>query len=165
LEPFTAWSPDGRRLLFRRFLGPAEQDMAVGDLEVAWAAGSQERTVYRGGPSCDGASSQPAWSPDGQWIAFERTPGSTCKHRLYLIRADGTHPHQMTGGTYPAWSPSGKPIAFTRLTTSGVWVIPARGGTPRRIASAGSRPTWSPGGRRLALLTTVYQSHPSPSRT
>jgi dipeptidyl aminopeptidase/acylaminoacyl peptidase len=153
LQP--AWSPTGQRLLFREFLGPAEADMGVGDLKIAWPDGSHERTLFPG-PSYDGTSSQPAWSPNGKWIVFERTPWSDLQHRLYLIRADGSHLHRLTGGTYPAWSPNGKLIAFTRRAMSGVWVMPAAGGKPRRISPAGSCPTWSPGGKRLALLTTVY---------
>jgi Tol biopolymer transport system component len=159
LQP--AWSPDGRRLLFRTFLGPAEMDMGVGDLEVAWADGSHERTLVRG-PTYDATSSQAAWSPNGKWIAFERTPRSDLKHRLFLIKADGSRLHRLVGGMYPAWSPNGKVIAFTRRLMSGVWVIPAAGGKSRRISAAGSCPTWSPGGRRLALLTTVYRSPDPP---
>ncbi len=159
LQP--VWSPNGRRLLFRKFLGPAEMDMGVGDLEVAWADGSNERTLSPG-PTYDATRSQPAWSPDGRWIAFEKTPWSDLKHRLFLIRADGSHLHRLTGGTYPAWSPNGKLIAFERRSTSGVWVIPSAGGKPRRISPSGSCPTWSPGGKRLALLTTVYRSQEPP---
>lgn len=159
LQP--AWSPDGRRLLFRKFLGPAEMDMGVGDLEVAWADGSHESTLFPG-PTYDATSSQPAWSPNGKWIAFERTPWSDLKHRLYLIRADRSHLHRLTGGTYPAWSPNGRLIAFGRRSRKDVWVIPVAGGKPRRISPAGSCPTWSPGGKRLALLTTVYRSQEPP---
>ncbi len=160
LQP--AWSPDGRRILFRTFLGPAEADMGAGDLRIARPDGSHQRTLARG-PSYDATSSQPAWSPDGKWIVFERTPGSDLQHRLYLIRADGSRLHRLAGGTYPAWSPGGKLIAFTRRTTNGVWVIPATGGKPRRISRAGSCPTWSPGGKRLALLTTVSGSPKEPA--
>jgi Tol biopolymer transport system component len=159
LQP--AWSPDGRRLLFRKFLGPAELDMGVGDLKVASPDGSHERRLFAG-PTYDATSSQAAWSPDGKLIAFERTPWSDLKHRLYVIRANGSHLHRLTGGTYPAWSPNGKMIAFTRRLTSGIWLIPVAGGKPRRISPAGSCPTWSPGGKRLALLTTVYRSRKSP---
>ena len=40
----------------------------------------------------------------------------------------------------PAWSPDGSLIAFHSYRSGGVWVVPARGGTPRQIATAGSRP-------------------------
>jgi dipeptidyl aminopeptidase/acylaminoacyl peptidase len=46
LQP--AWSPDGQLLLFRKFLGPAEADMGVGDLKIARADGSHERTLVPG---------------------------------------------------------------------------------------------------------------------
>jgi TolB protein len=159
LQP--VWSPDGTRLVFRRFLGPAEADMGVGDLVVAHADGSQERTLVAG-PSYEATSSQPAWSPDGKWIAFERTPWSDLQHHLYLVRADGSQLRRLAGGTYPAWSPNGKLTAFTRRTGSGVWVVPVTGGQPRRISRAGRCPTWSPGGKWLALLTTKFGSPREP---
>jgi Tol biopolymer transport system component len=71
LEP--AWSPDGRLLLYREFAGPAEADMPVGPLKVARADGSRVRTLSDG-VSSDGTSSRAAWSPDGKWVVFERSP-------------------------------------------------------------------------------------------
>lgn len=169
LQP--VWSPRGRRLLFRRFVGPAEADMGVGALMVAWADGSHVRTLFPG-PTYDATRSQPAWSPNGKWIAFDRTPWSDLRPRLYLIRADGSHLHRLTNGTYPAWSPNGKSVAFERdvrvrgTWKTGVWIIALTGKHARRISSPeGSRgrcPTWSPDGKRIAVVATVYRSRPEP---
>ena len=65
----------------------------------------------------------------------------------------------------PQLSPDGKWIAYqstevdpgnwTRHT--GIWVVPAAGGTPRRLAEdpkSDSRPRWSPDGRRIAFVST-----------
>jgi hypothetical protein len=135
--------------------------MPVGPLKVARADRSRVRTLTDG-VSSDGTSSRAAWSPDGKWVVFERTPASTTGHRLFVIRADGTHLRRLVVGRYPAWSPNGKLIAFERTLGKGVWVIPAAGGKARRISSSGSCPTWSPGGRWIALLATVYRARPSP---
>jgi dipeptidyl aminopeptidase/acylaminoacyl peptidase len=55
----------------------------------------------------------PAWSPDGQWIAFARWSDP---RGLYLIRPDGSDEHLLYGATQirtPAWSPDGEWIAFS----------------------------------------------------
>jgi dipeptidyl aminopeptidase/acylaminoacyl peptidase len=65
----------------------------------------------------------------------------------------------------PQLSPDGKWIAYqaTQIDTTGwsrnidIWVVPAAGGTPRRVTDdpkSDTRPRWSPDGRRLAFVST-----------
>jgi Tol biopolymer transport system component len=66
---------------------------------------------------------------------------------------DGRRRRFLAVDVSPAWSHDGSRIAFAR--TSGIWVVPSRGGRPRRIAAASVRdtpsfPAWSPAGKRLA---------------
>jgi Tol biopolymer transport system component len=73
--------------------------------------------------------------------------------RLHLLSLDGRRRRFLAVGVSPAWSHDGSRIAFAR--TSGIWVIPSRGGRPRRIAAASLRhthpfPAWSPTGKQLA---------------
>ena len=70
--------------------------------------------------------------------------------------AEGSVATSLTRGTghqgiQPAWSPDGRLIAYTELAGSGIWIVPSRGGTARKIAEWGAHPTWSPDGRRLAF--------------
>ena len=58
----------------------------------------------------------PAWSPDGEWIAFASTRSGDFD--IYRMKLDGSEPEQLTDGPAvdhdPAWSPDGRGIAFSR---------------------------------------------------
>ena len=62
----------------------------------------------------DGAS-QPAWSPDGNTLAFVRNVDG--KPQIFLLSLTGGEPRQLTkwkyGASNPVWSPDGTRIAFT----------------------------------------------------
>jgi TolB protein len=122
---------------------------------VAWRDGSGLHTLSRA-EAIDGVRSVPAWSPNGKWIAFNTFNylAGEQEHRLWVIRPDGSHRHQVGQGTYPAWSPNGKQIAFER--DGGVWVIPFPGKRARRISAHGDCPTWSPRGKWIAYVTNLY---------
>ena len=154
------WSPNGR-LAFRDFVVGEDGDL-VGALKVAWPDGSHVRTLFRG-EAIDGQRALPTWSPDGKWIAFNIWRGE--KHRLYVMRSDGSHLRRLTVGTYPTWSPNGKLIAFERYqprSTYGIWVISPTGKSARRITANGECPSWSPRGRRIAFVTENFDfRHPS----
>jgi tricorn protease len=66
------------------------------------------------------AERDPAWSPDGQWIAY--FSDATGDYELYVMQSDGRgEPRKLTsdGGRYrfqPTWSPDSKRITFTDNT-------------------------------------------------
>ena len=98
------WSPDGARIAY----------LVHGKLHVVNADGTHNRPIKTPGIDVEA----PAWSPDGQWIAFGTTQSSGL-HRhsdIYLIRPNGNdlHPitHEGAGGLGPVWSPDGRRIAF-----------------------------------------------------
>ena len=100
------------------------------------------RLTYSGG--YDGA---PAWSPDGQRIAFVRGDG------IHVMNADGSDAVRLTTGddNDPAWSPDGRRIAFVR--GDDIHVMNADGSDAVRLTRSGddNSPAWSPDGRRIAF--------------
>lgn len=103
----------------------------------------------------------PAWSPDGLWIAFSRSDREGGPDQLFVIGVDGSHLMQLTSGpeskTDPSWSPDGKRIVYAEYLDkkSDIYVI-NRDGTGRKALlntpQFESLPAWSPDGQVIAYL-------------
>jgi len=67
---------------------------------------------------------QPAWSPDGRWIAYTHSgPG---RAGLRLITPQGEGDHELVAGglaSYPAWAPDGKALVYSKLELEGPYYI------------------------------------------
>jgi serine/threonine protein kinase len=116
-----------------------------------------------------GYEGEPTFSPDGETIAY--VSDRTGNFEIFLKQVSGGPDVNITNNpaddVQPAFSPDGKQIAFvstredaTHLTYEnfgvpatggGVWVMPALGGSPRRIAESGNFPSWSPDGSSLVF--------------
>ena len=59
----------------------------------------------------------PAWSPDGQHLAYTRITREGGKPDLYVMNANGSARERLTSTTVPerdpAWSPDGTRLAFS----------------------------------------------------
>lgn len=101
---------------------------------------------------------QPAWSPDGQQIAFYafRDGG----YDLWSIAPDGSHQHQLTWGAgddrEPSWSPDGKRIAFASDRGEAgyeIWTLDLGSGALSQLTHDGAedhQPSWSADGKQIA---------------
>ncbi|MEP7243845.1 MAG: hypothetical protein ABI885_09175, partial [Gammaproteobacteria bacterium] len=101
-------SPDGRRIVF---------DL-LGDLYSLDAAGGQATPITRG----LAFDTQPAYSPDGQWIAFVSDRSGA--ENVWVSHPDGTQPRQVSFGdddtplVSPAWSADGQSLYVSRFLWS-----------------------------------------------
>ncbi len=100
----------------------------------------------------------PAWSPDGQRIAFVSNRGDG-RYQIYVMNADGSNPKKLTNtliNSDPSWSPDGQKIAFTSNPDgigSNIAIMNADGrGNPFQLIN-GQEPSWSPAGDRLAFIS------------
>jgi Tol biopolymer transport system component len=68
-----------------------------------------------------GAGSDPAWSPQGDRIAFVRAAGG--RTHVFVAKADGTGARQLTEGPdddrQPSWSPDGAALVFCSVHDDG----------------------------------------------
>jgi Tol biopolymer transport system component len=108
----------------------------------------------------DGAvDSQPAWSPDGQQIAFVSNRKGL--YTLYVMDANGGAMYRLADDGYyafgPAWSPDGHFIAYitTQFPVSHeVMVMDIQSGKTRRLTDNREDENsvdWSPDGQQLAV--------------
>ncbi len=119
-----AWSPDGRSLVFSRFIAPEDTELFVLDVTT----GEERRLTTR--PGSEGGA---RYSPDGTRIAYHHQVGDTA--RIAVMDADGGGTRYVTNGGLhyvPSWSPDGRWLIFTGAPLGGerydLLAVPVEGG-------------------------------------
>jgi len=106
-----SWSPDAKRIVFSSVDKSGNSDLYIWDFERQ-AMQRLTNDLYD--------DRDPAWSPNGDWIAFSSdrtTSGKQGKYNLFLYNLATHEILYLTAGdnSYysPAWSPDGKALVFT----------------------------------------------------
>ncbi len=160
-ESGPAFSPDGTQIVFA--WSPPDAGVqhlyvkSVGDARTIGAGTPRELTD---GPDSD---SDPAWSPDGRWIAFLRQDAAS-RHALALIPAAGgpVRSLRVLSGKSPfrpAWSADSSALAVldSDENGAGIFRVSAETGhethltSPSASVSGDWSPAFSPDGRTLAF--------------
>src|SRR6266705_1702696 len=112
-------SPDGKRVVYEVQKANWEDNAFDRSLWIADIATGESHALT----SAKKSSTNPAWSPDGKWIAFlSDRPGQITgtpegKKQLYVISADGGEAQQLTKTENDVnafdWAPDSKSIVFS----------------------------------------------------
>ena len=162
----SAYTPDGKFLAVSD-KGSAEEPFAIHLISVE----TGERRKLTTPPQGAIGDGSPAFSPDGQWMAFIRVAGFGVAD-LYMMPAAGGDVKRLTfdrtsmgfgGGINAAvsWTVDGREIVFSSSrggSISYLWRMAASGGEPVRVEGVGSLavgPAVSQRGGRLAY-TQIY---------
>ena len=105
----------------------------------------------------DATAGEPAWSADGQRIAF--TSKRSGRPQIWLMNADGTGLQQLTRSRaeftgQASWSPDGKELAFFCVPKPQIWII-SLSDRKAHLFADGNHPAWSPTGRQIAFVQHV----------
>jgi len=159
-----SWSPDGKRLVFVSpcRVSPAGRPLDISEgpppdtaLYIINADGSELVAL----PTLPGGDSEPAWSPEGQRIAF--TSLRDGRPLIYVLDLSDQSVRRITEPSadydearQAAWSPFGNQLVFTirRVDAYQIWSITDAGQGEQQIARGGQQywdfaPAWSADGR------------------
>lgn len=128
-----------------------------------------------------------AWSPDGEWLAFEvlepgdstgihcmyfppsggfptcqelRTEFEIARRALVIVRPDGSDRREVGTGAEPAWAADGSGLYVRR--GGSIWFVPVQGAPPQPVGgtAGGREPAVSPDGTRLAFVRRNPDAQP-----
>ena len=169
-------SPDGQRIAFVQFKMETPTDGLSPELPLPEVNAHLHIAQTESGNSkyTTRATSyllNPRWSPDGQEIAFINTgirEQGIVESELCVMSVTTNEVRTLVDSELymnPAWSPDGTRIAYLRMKNKGkifdpdetegdLYVIPATGGTPKRITNTPEYEltvAWTPDGKRLTF--------------
>jgi hypothetical protein len=159
----ASWSPDGQKLVYAAVACDLwyyyyYYECYHTGIATADGDGRNARSLTTG------HDRNPAWSSDGQRVAFDREENGRVS--LHVVSGSGgattplVLPSTVIRSSNPSWSPDGTRMAFTCLMDSDdICVVNRDGSGFARLTSDEASdfgPDWSPDGTRIAFTTTRF---------
>lgn len=139
-EYYPSWSPNGQKIAHNMAFYDGPYGVYVTDLTsgiTSPLAGAED------------GGSNPAWSPNGTWIAFDRYYAGDSS--LYLVPSEGGEKILMRGDSiYPDWSPNSQVLVFHQPSDGSLRTINTQTGMETLVTPEGAHPAWSPNGKWIA---------------
>ena len=172
-------SPDGERVVYSTCENP-QQDLRKAIEEFGWREATSRYGYELAAIGIDGTQLQqltkttdfenyPAWSPDGERIAYLRIRGDgdpmsfANRATLATMAADGSERQSIVtrfdslAMRPPQWSPDGTRLAFAGddgESGLSLYTVRTDGTDLRKLTRTISGPSWSPDGERIAYART-----------
>jgi dipeptidyl aminopeptidase/acylaminoacyl peptidase len=150
-----AWAPDGKSIAY------VSAQSGNSEIWVVPAGGGSSKRIT----STASTKKQPAWSRDGQWIAYVAIHEAG-RGDIQLVSADGQTTVDITDTPaderHPAWSPDSREIAFTENAAGQARIVIAdvESRRVRPVADqAASSLQWSPDGQSLLFVSDPLLSN------
>jgi TolB protein len=157
------FTPDAAQIVFTR----CQPDDGVCAIWKMRADGTHKHalTPYVHGPQNEAIDFNLSISPDGKRIAFTRFAADGFAARVFVMGADGSHPHPVTPPRLeagaPDWSPSGHRIVFNSnqpRNGASLFTMKPDGSdlhrlTPDRFPHNDALPSYSPTGNYIAFVS------------
>lgn len=155
-------SADGQRIAFAVSMKELGTNAQIDDIFAVDRNGMNMKQLT----SEPGVDAEPAWSPNGDRIAYRHLDQATGYSAIWVMNADGSNKVKLTAAlenaysmSAPSWSPDGSRIAFATVarsgSTSAIWTMNADGSDQQQRTSSvdgfDTEPTWSAGGSQIAF--------------